>query len=149
MMRVSCWMLLMVMSGVSLAAELHLESRGGAGTQLRDGAKVVTGRIICREAHTGFHVWMNERQVDGREDRHVVRSKDGRHEMRVRIGGDGWSSLKREGQKGVSRPGQEEQVIFDVMADGNQRIAPGEYLFSVGGACVAPREYTEKESKTD
>ncbi|HHZ6543343.1 TPA: Dr fimbrial tip invasin DraD, partial [Escherichia coli] len=43
MMRVTCGMLLMVMSGVSQAAELHLESRGGSGTQLRDGAKVATG----------------------------------------------------------------------------------------------------------
>ena len=33
MMRVTCGMLLMVMSGVSQAAELHLESRGGSGTQ--------------------------------------------------------------------------------------------------------------------
>ncbi len=119
---------------------LHLESRGGSGTQLRDGAKVATGRIICREAHTGFHVWMNERQVDGRAERYVVQSKDGRHELRVRTGGDGWSPVKGEGGKGVSRPGQEEQVFFDVMADGNQEIAPGEYRFSVGGACVVPQE---------
>lgn len=142
MMHVSCGMLLMVMSGVSQAAELHLESRDPQSRhgQVRDGAKLATGRIICREAHTGFHVWMNERQVDGRAERHVVQSKDGRHEMRVRIGGDGWSPLKGEGGKGVSRPGQEEQFFFDVMADGNQHIAPGEYLFSVGGACVAPWE---------
>ncbi|MCV1585379.1 adhesin, partial [Escherichia coli] len=30
--------------------------------------------------------------------------------------------------------------FFDVMADGNQDIAPGEYRFSVGGACVGPQE---------
>ena len=46
MMRVTCGMLLMVMSGVSQAAELHLESRGGSGTQLReagDGADYLPG----------------------------------------------------------------------------------------------------------
>ncbi|EFM3715489.1 adhesin [Escherichia coli] len=140
MMRVTCGMLLMVMSGVSQSAELTLESHGSRGGQLRDGEKLATGRIICREAHTGFHVWMNERQVDGRAERYVVQSKDGRHELRVRTGGDGWSPVKGEGGKGVSRPGQEEQFFFDVMADGNQDIAPGEYRFSVGGACVVPQE---------
>ncbi|HAO7354462.1 TPA: adhesin [Escherichia coli] len=147
MMRVTCGMLLMVMSGVSQAAELHLESRGGSGTQLRNGAKLATGRIICREAHTGFHVWMNERQVDGRAERYVVQSKDGRHELRVRTGGDGWSPVKGEGGKGVSRPGQEEQVFFDVMADGNQEIAPGEYRFSVGEPVWCHRNKAQKKNR--
>lgn len=137
-MCISC--VLMVMSGGGAAAELHLESRGGSGTLLHDGAKVAMGRIICREAHAGFRVWMNERQVDGRAEHYVVRSKDGRHEMRVRIGGDNWSPLKGDGGTGVFRPGQEKQFFFDVMADGNQRVAPGEYLFTVDGVCVSPRE---------
>lgn len=101
MMRVTCGMLLMVMSGVSQSAELTLESHGSRGGQLRDGEKLATGRIICREAHTGFHVWMNERQVDGRAERYVVQSKDGRHELRVRTGGDGWSPVKEKAGRGV------------------------------------------------
>ncbi|MBK0760873.1 adhesin, partial [Escherichia coli O25b:H4-ST131] len=46
MMRVTCGMLLMVMSGVSQSAELTLESHGSRGGQLRDGEKLATGRII-------------------------------------------------------------------------------------------------------
>lgn len=45
MMRVTCGMLLMVMSGVSQSAELTLESHGSRGGQLRDGEKLATGGL--------------------------------------------------------------------------------------------------------
>lgn len=55
-----------MMSGFSQAAELSLDVRKSAGSELRDGEKIATGRIICREAHTGFYIRMNGREDESR-----------------------------------------------------------------------------------
>ena len=142
MLSVSCGMLLMVISGLSQATEINLEGlHRNMGEQLFDGDILATGRIICRERHTGFHIQMNARQVEGRPGHYIVQgSKDTQSKLWVRLGGEGWSSPTGGGQQGIVRSGQEEQVIFDVMADGNQCAKPGEYIFSVSGKCLTSWE---------
>lgn len=54
MMRVTCGMLLMVMSGVSQSAELTLESHGSRGGQLRDGEKSGDGADYLPGGAHGF-----------------------------------------------------------------------------------------------
>lgn len=130
---------LMVMTGLLQAAEMRLEAREKAGMSgvLRDGMRVMTGRIVCRESHTGFYVWMLNRQVEARPGHYIVQGRrDSRHEMRVRLEGDGWSPGGAEGQPGMVNTGPEEQAVFDVVADGGQHVAPDEYIFTVTGKCL-------------
>lgn len=128
-------MTLMVMAGFSQAAELNLNSRGGIGGELRDGAIIATGRIVCREAHNRFHVWMNAREDKGRPGHYLVRGKrDSRNEIRIRLEGKEWVPVPA-GQRGVERTGTDTQVMFDVVADGRQHADPDEYIFSVTGTC--------------
>ncbi|EEV7142231.1 TPA: aggregative adherence fimbria I minor subunit AggB [Escherichia coli] len=135
----SCGVLVMVMSGLLDAAEITLISHKTLGSQLRDGMKLATGRIACREPHDGFHIWINASQ-NGKVGHYIVQNnRETKHELKVKIGGGGWSSSLIEGQRGVYRQGEEKQAIFDIMSDGNQYSAPGEYIFSVSGECLISR----------
>ncbi len=128
---------LMFMSSLSQGAEINLYRHISTSRELYDGMKLVAGRIICREAHTGFSIWMNVRQEEDRPGHYILpNSSDNRHELRVRLGGEGWSQRVGEETPGVIRFGQKEQAIFDVLSDGNQRATPGEYIFSVSGKCL-------------
>ncbi|HAM3921900.1 TPA: adhesin [Escherichia coli] len=127
---------MVMMAGVSQAAELSIDVHRPVGAELQDGERIATGRIICREAHTGFHVWMNAREDERRPGHYLIQGKhDRRHELRVRLDGGGWSVV-REGGRGITRPGAGEQLVFDVMADGRQRAGVDEYVFSVSGNCI-------------
>lgn len=133
----SCGACLLVVSSLSAAAEINLVSHRNTESQLRDGMKLATGRMTCRETHTGFHVWMNARQDGGRPEHYIVQNSKGiQHELRVRIGGNGWISSFGEAQRGIFRLGKEEQAIFDVIVDGDQKVIPGEYMLSISGECI-------------
>ena len=123
-MSLSCVVFLMI-GGLSQAAEITLVSHRSTGSQLRDGMILATGRIICREIHTGFQIWM------------IQNSKGNQGELRVRIGGNSWFSSLDEEWQGWIRLGKEKQVNFDVIVDGEQYIPPGKYIFSVSGKCMA------------
>lgn len=128
-----------MMAGISQAAELNLDSRGGMSGELRDGMKMATGRIVCREAHTGFHIWMNARQDEGRPGHYLIQGKqDSRHEIRVRLEGEGWS-VEQERQQEMVKPGTDDQAIFDLVSDGMQHAVPDEYVFSITGNCMDNR----------
>ncbi|HEC4831796.1 TPA: adhesin, partial [Escherichia coli] len=102
------------------------------------GMILATGRIICREIHTGFQIWMNDRQEGGHPRHYVIQnSKGNQGELRVRIGGNSWFSSLDEEWQGWIRLGKEKQVNFDVIVDGEQYIPPGKYIFSVSGKCMA------------
>lgn len=128
-------MTLMVMAGFSQAAELNLNTRGGIGGELQDGVIIATGRIICRDAHTRFHVWINAQEDKERPGHYLVRGKvDSRNEIRIRLGGKGWTP-DTAGHLGMERPGTDDQAMFDVVTDSGQHAAPDEYVFSVTGTC--------------
>nr|MCD3710457.1 adhesin [Escherichia coli] len=57
---------LMTIGGLSQAAEVNLVPQRGVTSNLPDGLRIATGRIVCREAHTGFHVWINAHPVGNR-----------------------------------------------------------------------------------
>ncbi|EIT0571509.1 AfaD family invasin [Escherichia coli] len=135
-----CLVVVMVMmAGVSQAAELSLDVRKSAGSELRDGEKIATGRIVCRESHTGFHVWMNGREDEGRPGHWLIQGRhESRNELRVRVEGEGWSTIT-EGEHRLVKVGTEEQVVFDVVSDGRQRAGADEYVLSVSGGCVDSR----------
>lgn len=130
---------MVMMAGVSQAAELSLDVRKAMGAELRDGEKIATGRIICREAHTGFYIRMNGYEDEGRPGHYLIQGKhDSRHELRVRVEGEGWSVVT-EGERRLVKAGTEEQVVFDVVSDGSQRAGADEYVISVSGNCADNR----------
>lgn len=127
---------MVMMAGVSQAAELSLDVRKPMVSELRDGEKIATGRIICREAHTGFHIRMNAREDKGRPGHYLIQGKHGsRNELSVRLEGEGWSAVQ-EGRKGMIKPGSGELAMFDVVSDGRQRAGADEYALSVSGNCT-------------
>ena len=129
----------MMMSGFSQAAELSLDVRKSAGSELRDGEKIATGRIICREAHTGFYIRMNGREDESRPGHWLIQGKyDGRNELLVRVDGEGWSVVT-EGEHRLVKADTQEQSVFDVVADGKQRAGADEYILSVSGSCADNR----------
>ncbi|EPY5210443.1 AfaD family invasin [Klebsiella pneumoniae] len=129
----------MMMAGISQAAELNLDSRGVMSGELRDGTKLATGRIICREEHTGFHIWMNARQDEGRPGHYLIQGKQGsQHEIRARLEGEGWF-VEQERQPGMVKSGTDDQAIFDVVADGIQQAVADEYVLTITGNCMGNR----------
>ncbi|ENA4257774.1 adhesin [Escherichia coli] len=131
----SVGMMLMVIAVFSQAAELNLNSRGDVRSELRDGEIIATGRIACREVHDRFHIWVNTREDKRHPGHYLVRGEiDSLNEIRVRLGGKGWVPAST-GQGGMERPGGDSHVIFDVLVDGRQHVAPDEYVFSVTGTC--------------
>lgn len=128
---------LMVSGGHAQAEELNIVPHKGMTGELRDGMKIATGRIICREAHTGFHIRINARQQESRPGHYIIQGRrDSRHELRVRIAGEGWSPSVTGGQEGMVSYGQREQGVFDVVADGRQRVEADKYIYSVTGECL-------------
>lgn len=127
---------LVLISGALQAASLAIVPRNGVNGELMDGMKIATGQVICREAHTGFLVWMNAQHQENNPGHYIILGqKNDRHELRVRIGGEGWSPSVVEGHEGTANYSQNEQVVFDVVVDGNQHVAQDEYVYSVTGAC--------------
>ncbi|HFJ2168773.1 TPA: AfaD family invasin [Salmonella enterica] len=134
-----CLAFVMMMSGFSQAAEVSLDVRKPAGSELRDGERIATGRILCREAHTGFYVWVNGREDEGRPGHWLIQGKhDSRNELRVRVDGEGWSVVT-EGAQRLVKAGTEEGAVFDVAADGRQHAGADEYILSVSGSCADNR----------
>ena len=128
--------LIIALSGVSQAAELALYPQHNKGGNLVDGVRIAKGRIVCRDAHSGFRIWMNARKAGERSEYIIKGRTKNQHEIRVRLGGDGWSPSVLKEQYGMARSGTEEGAIFDVLLDGDQYVAPDEYVFSVRGLCL-------------
>lgn len=129
-------LMVMLMAVFSQAAELTLDSRREISGELRDGTKIATGRIVCRDAHTGFHIWMNVCEDEGRPGHCLIQGKhDNRHEIRVRIEGVGWLGAQ-EWKRGMVKNGTGEQAMFDVVSDGRQHVASDEYVYSITGNCT-------------
>ncbi|EOM1209599.1 AfaD family invasin [Escherichia coli] len=128
--------LIIALSGVSQAAELVLYPQHNKGGSLADGVRIAKGRIVCRDVHSGFHIWMNAQKAGERAEYIIKGRINSQHEIRVRLGGDGWTPSVVKEQYGMERSGTEERAIFDVILDGNQYVAPDEYIFSVRGLCL-------------
>ncbi|HBC1707605.1 TPA: Dr family adhesin structural subunit [Escherichia coli] len=129
--------MLCVLAGVTQAAELNLYMRSGLTGTLRDGERISAGRLMCRDAHTGFQVSLKAAGQGEQAGHYVVTGKnDSRHELRVRIEGNNWHT-DEEG-KGMMKSGTEEMVIFYIVADGQQKPAADSYVMQVSGSCIQP-----------
>ncbi|HFW5409032.1 TPA: AfaD family invasin [Salmonella enterica subsp. enterica serovar Saintpaul] len=120
------------------AAEVDIVLHHRINSDLRDGMKIATGRIICRGTHTGFQVWINTHQLENSPGHYIIKGKrDDSHVLRVRIDGAEWSpSVTNDHEGAVRSYSQNGQVVFDVVADGNQHVAQDEYIYPVAGECL-------------
>ncbi|HAY0106626.1 TPA: adhesin [Escherichia coli] len=129
--------LIMILSGVSQAVELEIYPQHNNGGSLSDGVRIAKGLIVCRDVHSGFHLWMNTQKAGGQSGHYTIKGQtNSQHEIRVRLSGDGWSPSTGEEQNGMVKIGNDERAIFDILVDGIQNVTPDEYIFHVKGECL-------------
>ncbi|EEJ1196347.1 adhesin [Salmonella enterica] len=139
MVREITYVLLAVLltTGRVWSAELTLDMRQVVNGSLRDGEKLATGRLVCREAHSGFQVRLEAPTQGEAAERYIIRGKNNiRHELKVRPEGSGWHTVL--GGWGVKKTSTEEHVIFNIVADGQQEPVADEYVLQVTGFCIMP-----------
>lgn len=127
----------LLMSGVVLAApEVSLTARTQGDTGLRDGARVAEGKVLVREAHTGVRVWLEAVKSGDAPARYVLtgRHRPG-HQLRVRLQVGDAEPDHRVGQ-GLILHTPEPQVRYEVVADGDQKVAADEYGLTVHAAAL-------------
>ncbi|WP_396076090.1 AfaD family invasin [Escherichia coli] len=125
------------LSGLLQAAELELSSLNRMGGNLSDGTRIATGQILCRDSHSGFHVWMNAQKAGYQPEHYIIRGQlNSQNEIRVRLTGDRWSPSVDKGQNGVIRISADERAIFDILVDGRQNVEADRYILSLHGVCL-------------
>ncbi len=129
--------LLIALSVFSQAAEIELSLQHKNGGSLSDGTRMATGRILCRDSHSGFHVWMNAQKAEVQSAHYIIKGQlNNQHEMRVRLSGDGWYPSTTGEHNGIVKIGRDENAIFDILIDGNQNLTPDRYTLSLSGVCI-------------
>lgn len=121
------------------APELAFRATAGPlSAQLPDGYTLGKGRIVHREAHTGFKVW-SERPLSGQQPGHFVLAgrQDPSRTLRVRL------ELKAaqpdtDGGKGLVIRTGDDTVFFSVVVDGNQKVAADQYPVALKAAVLLP-----------
>lgn len=128
--------------GAAQAAEApKLDFRATAGPlsgQLPDGFTLGKGRIVHRDAHTGFRVW-SERPLSGQQPGHFVLEgrQNPQHQLRVRLEHKD-AQPDAEGEKGMTIRTGDETAFFSVVVDGNQKVAADQYPIALKVAALAP-----------
>ncbi|EGN4670391.1 adhesin [Escherichia coli] len=129
---------LLLISGGVYAEKLNISVQKILSGELLDETKIATGRIVCQNSHSGFHIWMTSRQEGNSSNRYIIQGKnDSRNEIRIKLDGYRWSSFMNGESQGIVRLGNESQSEFYILIDGNQSPVPDEYVFSVKGACIS------------
>ncbi|EFA7453071.1 adhesin [Escherichia coli] len=129
--------LIIALSGASQSAELEVYTQHSRGGRLADNAQIAKGRIVCQETHSGFYVWMNAQKAGEQSGHYIIKGQtNSQHEIRVRLGGDGWLPSVIKDRNGVARSGTDERANFEILVDGNQNVAPDEYILSLRGVCL-------------
>lgn len=129
--------LILLMSGmVQAAPEVSLTARSQGDTHLRDGARVAEGRVLVREAHTGMRVWL-EAMKSGEDPARYILSGSNRpaHQLRVRLQVRDAEPDRRDRQ-GLILLTPEPQIRYEVVADGDQKVAADEYGLTVHAAAL-------------
>ncbi|HBC9793591.1 TPA: adhesin [Escherichia coli] len=123
-----------IMPSFLQATEINLYSHDRFIHELRDGTKLVTGRIRCPEGYTAIHVWINSREDKGHY--FIQGNKNRQHEVKVRLEGDDWHPSTRANNRGIEKSNSSNQAIFYVVVDGKQQPVSDEYTFSISSSCL-------------
>lgn len=119
--------------GATLTAEpeVSLTIRMQGNTHIRDGDPVAEGRIRMLEAHSAVQVWLAAAKSGEAADRYALNGRNyPRHELRVRLQIRSSEPDTRGGQGRILRTA-EELIRYNVVADGDQQVAPDEYELTV------------------
>ncbi|EEY3971055.1 adhesin [Escherichia coli] len=129
--------LIIILTGESQATELALYPQYNNGGRLADATRIAKGRIVCQNAHSGFHIWMNAQKAGEQLGHYIIKGQtNSQHEIRVRLSGDGWLPATTGEHNGIVRIGRDENAIFDVLIDGDQNVTPDRYTLSLSGVCI-------------
>lgn len=129
--------LILILSGDLQATELELYPQYNKGGSLADATRIAKGRIVCKNVHSGFHVWMNAKKAGEQPGHYIIKGQtNSQHEIRVRLSGDGWSPYVEKEGNGMVKTGNGEIAIFDILVDSDQNVVSDNYIFSLRGECL-------------
>lgn len=132
----------LIISGFTQAASPpELTFRGTAGPiagQLLDGFTLGKGRIVHRDAHTGFRVW-SEQPLSGLVPGHFTLQgrQDPQRQIRVRLEQKQAQPDSEKG-KGIIIRSSDETLFFSLVVDGNQKVAADQYPIVLKAGVLIP-----------
>lgn len=106
--------------------------------QLQDGFTLGKGRIVHRDAHTGFRVW-SEQPLSGVVPGHFTLQgrQDPQRQLRVRLEQKQAQPDSEKGKGIIIRSG-DEMLFFSVVVDGNQKVAADQYPIALKAGVLTP-----------
>lgn len=117
--------------------EVSLMMRPQQDSRLRDGALAGTIQVVYPGAHSGYRVWLEAEKSGPAPERYLLTEKHDRaRRVAVRLDGEGWTPDAEAGN-GIIRLTQDERVSVDILADGDQQAAAGEYAITVQATIIA------------
>jgi len=132
----------MMFSGITQAASPpELTFRATAGPisgQLQDGFTLGKGRVVHRDAHSGFRVW-SEQPLSGVVPGHFILQgrQDPQRQLRVRLEQKQARPDSEKGNGIIIRSG-DETLFFSVVVDGNQKVAADQYQVALKAGVITP-----------
>lgn len=137
----------LLMAGVMMSSFTHAASapdltfRATAGPvsgQLQDGFTLGKGRIMHRDAHSGFRVW-SEQPLSGVVPGHFILQgrQDPQRQLRVRLEQKQARPDSEKGNGIIIRSG-DETLFFSVVVDGNQKVAADQYQVALKAGVITP-----------
>ncbi|WP_345830779.1 AfaD family invasin [Erwinia sp. HDF1-3R] len=119
-------------------------SAGLQAGKIMDGTRIGQGAVVSRDGHSGFQVWCESGclSFEGLSPRYVLTgTQNARNQLRVRL-----QPAQQEPPAGdVSLRGMvlrtvDEQLKFDVLADGEQKVNPDSYTLEIKSVLLAAEE---------
>lgn len=115
-------------------------SAGLQAGKITDGTRIGQGIIVSRDGHGGFHVWCESGCLprDGQGARYVLTGKqNSRNQLRVRLQPAQQEAVAGDSpQRGMVIRSADEQLRFDVLADGEQQVKSDSYTLEIKSALM-------------
>lgn len=133
--------IVMLNSGQALAGDafrLSLQIKQGlqAGT-VKDGTSIGRGTLVNHDTHTGFRLWAMPLAPLARPGYYVLTGKQsGIHILRIRLVPRGLPVTDKPGNAEMLLNTGNDQIAFDVVVDGDQRVDADSYVLSLSAAPV-------------
>lgn len=104
--------------------------------QIADGTLLGSGRVVWNGPHDGFVLWLEgaSSQPEGQVVR-LIHSSISNRSILVRIESD-LPAIKEESGLGLRVITNENSVNFRILANGDQKIYPGVWNFTIGAALI-------------
>ncbi|MFP1832554.1 AfaD family invasin [Lonsdalea quercina] len=106
---------------------------------VKDGMRLGQGTLVSHEAHAGFRLW-SEVQTSSFPTGHFVLSgkQNDAHKLRIRLVPRGLTAEGSPGSSEMVLNTKDDRVVFDVIADGEQRVEADHYRLDISGTALPP-----------